>query len=79
MKLFKNKQQRELNKQQKELKKLRSKQQQQAYKVLVGRTNSANYNYWERLITTCKVERDSQLMELLDFHCINYNLLKGGR
>ena len=55
------------------------KQQQQAYKAIIEKTNSTNYGYWEQLITTCKVEKDSDLMDLLDFYCVNYNLLKGGR
>ena len=55
------------------------KQQQQAYKAIIEKTNSTKYSYWEQLITTCKVEKDSELMELLDFYCVNYNFLKGGR
>lgn len=75
MKLF-NKQ-RKANKQQQN--KEVYKQQQQAYNAIIEKTNSTNYSYWEQLITTRKVERDSQLMELLDFYCVNYSLLKGGK
>ena len=76
MKLF-NKQ-RKTNKQRKNTKEI-YKQQQQAYKAIIEKTNSTNYSYWEQLITTCKVEKDSDLMNLLDFYCVKYNLLKGGR
>ena len=55
------------------------KQQEQAYKAIIGKTNSNNYSYWEQLIATCRVERDSSLIELLDFYCVEYSMLKGGR
>ena len=75
MKLFKNKQ---TNKQ-RELNKKRIEQQRQANNAILGKTNSVNFNYWDRLITTCRVEKDIELMDLLDFYCVDYSLLKGGR
>lgn len=71
---------REMAKQQKEMRTKRYAQQHRAdLCVLDMNVNKDKRIYWCELIQNCNVQKSGELMEMLDYYQVKYDLLKGGK